>query len=249
MLSVAVCDDNKIFLDSMCRTVSEMFRKTGVSVSVSDYLSSAVFLEHHKLKPFDVVFIDIAAPDKDEFEIAEEIRKISENTYIFFIIIAVSLVCDSPDFRPLNFIPKASLEMFKERFYHVIQKLALHISANHSLYLEMAFGEKRCVKPSDIVFVTSKANYIDYFLLSGETLHVRGKIEDAEELLSPKLFVRIHNRRIINLAHLKSIDNPNNRVFMCGGQTLGVSRRYKKDLSSAYTRFIKNLVYTYHTGK
>ena len=243
MINVAVCDDNEDFLDFMCITVREMLKKSGISAMVTDYLSGAVFLEHHRLKPFDVVFLDILMPNKDGFEIAKEIRKFSENTYIIFITIEENLVYDSFDFRPFHFVPKSALlssGLFEYRLYHVINKLAVHISEKRSVYLEMAFGEKRYVDPSEIISVTSKANYIDYCLSTGEVLHIRGKIEDAEEILSPKLFVRIHNRCIINLSRLIMIDNPNNRVLMSGGHKLGVSRRYKKDLSDAYTQYLKN---------
>lgn len=240
MIKIAVCDDNKAFLNYMSGLVNEMMNNAGISASVTDYLSGSVFLEHHKQDPFDVVFLDIVMPNKDGFEIAKEIRKISENTYIIFVTVAVALVFDSLDFRPFHFIPKASLDLFKDRLYYVIEKLAIHISVKRAVCLEMAFGEKRYAAPSEIVSVESRANYIDYCLLSGEVLHVRGKIEDTEELLSPRLFVRIHNRSIINLAHLKKIDKPKNTVLMKNGQVFGVSRRYKKGLCDAYAQYLKD---------
>ena len=235
MINVAVCDDNKAFLELMCRTVNEMMEEFGIISQVTDYLSGTVFLEHHKQEPFDVVFLDIVMPNKNGFEIAKEIRKFSEKTYIIFVTTEDGLVYDSFDFRPFHFVPKSSSGLFKTRLYHVIEKLAAHLSAKRPVYLKMAFGEKRYVDPEEIISVTSKANYIDYCLLSGEILHIRGKLEDAEKLLSPRLFVRVHNRSIINMARLKRIDNPNNRVFMSNGQEVNVSRRYKKELNDVYT--------------
>lgn len=240
MINVAVCDDNKAFLELMCRTVNEMMTEFGVAFQVTDYLSGTVFLEHHKQEPFDVVFLDIVMPKQNGFEIAKEIRKISEKTYIIFVTTEDGLVYDSFDFRPFHFVPKSSSELFKARLYHVIEKLVAHLSAKRPIYLEMAFGEKRYVEPEEIISVTSKANYIDYCLSSGEILHIRGKLEDAEKLLSPRLFVRVHNRSIINMARLKRIDNPNNRVFMSNGQEVNVSRRYKKELDDVYTKYLKD---------
>lgn len=240
MIRIAVCDDNKVFLDMMCRTVNEMMTEFGVSQRITDYLSGTVFLEHHKQESFDVVFLDIVMPKQNGFEIAKEIRKISEKTYIIFVTTEDGLVYDSFDFRPFHFVPKSPPELLKSRLYHVIEKLAAHLSSNCPIYLEMAFGEKRYVEPSEIISVTSKANYIDYCLLSGEILHIRGKLEDVEKLLSPRLFVRVHNRSIINMARLKKIDNPNNRVFMSNGQEVNVSRRYKKELDGAYTKYLKD---------
>lgn len=240
MINVAVCDDNKAFLELMCRAVNEMMTEFGVAFQVTDYLSGTVFLEHHKQEPFDVVFLDIVMPKQNGFEIAKEIRKISEKTYIIFVTTEDGLVYDSFDFRPFYFVPKSSSELFKARLYHVIEKLAAHLFAKRPIYLEMAFGEKRYVEPSEIISVTSKANYIDYCLSSGEILHVRGRMEDAENILSPRLFARIHNRNIINMAHVKRPDYPNNQIIMNGDRTINISRKYKKEFDEAYTKYLRD---------
>lgn len=240
MVKIAVCDDNKAFLEVLCRTIEEMMTELGVPHSITDYLSGSVFLDHHKQERFDVVFLDIVMPRQNGFEAAKEMRKISEKTYIIFVTTEDGLVYDSFDFRPFHFVPKSPPELFRSRLHHVIEKLSLHLSANRPVCLEMAFGERKYIEPSEILYVTSKANYIDYCLLSGEILHIRGRMEDAEKLLPPRLFLRIHNRNIINMAHIKRIDNPNNRIFMTNGQEIGVSRKYKQDLDSAYTRYLRD---------
>lgn len=240
MVKIAVCDDNRAFLETMCRTVNEMMTGFGISHQTADYLSGTVFLEHHKQEPFDVVFLDILMPKQNGFEIAREIRKISEKTYIIFVTTEDGLVYDSFDFRPFHFVPKSSPELFKARIYHVIEKLAAHLSANCPIYLKMPFGEKRYVEPSKIISVISKANYIDYCLSSGEVLHVRGRMEDAENILSSKLFVRIHNRNIINMTYVKRPDYPNNQIIMIGDTAINISRKYKKAFDEAYTKYLRD---------
>ena len=39
MVNVAVCDDNKAFLDVLCRMTDEKLRECGVAHIISDYLS------------------------------------------------------------------------------------------------------------------------------------------------------------------------------------------------------------------
>ena len=104
----------------------------------------------------------------------------------------------------------------------------------------MSYGEKKYVEPARIVSVQSKANYLDYCLSNCERLHVRGKMEDAEKILSPNLFVRIHNRNIVNMAHIKMVDYPNSMVIMSDGQEISISRSYKKEFDDIYTRFLRD---------
>lgn len=240
MIKVAVCDDNKVFLDVLKRMANRRLTECNVTHQITDYLNGAVFLEHHKKEPFDVVFLDIIMPDMDGFEVAKEIRRISEKTYIIFVTTESSLVYDSFDFRPFYFIPKGSSELLNVKLLQVIDKLGAHLSANKTICLEMSYGEKKYVEPARIVSVQSKANYLDYCLSNCERLHVRGKMEDAEKILSPNLFVRIHNRNIVNMAHIKMVDYPNSMVIMSDGQEISISRSYKKEFDDIYTKFLRD---------
>lgn len=240
MVTVAICDDNKVFLDVLCRMTDEKLRECGVAHKISDYLSGKVFLEHHRIDPFDVVFLDIVMPDPNGFDVAKKIREISEKTYIIFVTTESNLVYDSFDFRPFNFIPKDSQELLEAKLSRVINMLAKHLSACNPICLEMAFGEKRFVEPSSIISVQSKANYLDYILSTGETIHIRGKIDDALSVLSPQIFSRIHNRNVINMSHIKRVDYPNGEVIMDNGHEISISRVYKKDFDEVYTRYLRD---------
>lgn len=237
MVKVAICDDNKVFLDMLCRMVGEKLEVCNVSHKISDYMSGTVFLEHHRKEPFDIVFLDIIMPDMDGFKVAREIRKISEKTYIIFVTTERSLVYDVFDFEPFDFVPKDSIELLETKLTHVINRLSEHLSAYMKICLDVAFGEKKYIEPCEIIWVQSHGNYVDYILVSGEQLHIRGTIESVLKILSPRLFVRIHNRNIVNMSHIAKIDYPNNEVIMRAGQRISISRKYKSEFDAMYTKF------------
>ena len=237
MVKVAVCDDNKVFLDMLCRMVGEKLEQCNVSHNIFGYMSGEVFLEHHKKDPFDIVFLDIIMPDMDGFEVAKEIRKISEKTYIIFVTTERSLVYDIFDFEPFDFVPKDSFELLDSKLTRVINRLSKYLSAYMKICLDIAFGEKRYVEPCEILWVQSRGNYVDYVLVTGDNLHIRGSLENVLKILSPRLFVRIHNRNIVNMSHIKRIDHPNNEVIMKDGEKISISRRYKNELDEMYKKF------------
>lgn len=151
MVRVAVCDDNKVFLEMLRRMVGEKFEQCNVANRITDYMSGAVFLEHHKKDPFDIVFLDIIMPDMDGFEVAKEIRKISEKTYIVFVTTERSLVYDVFDFETFDFVPKDSPELLDGKLTRVIKRLSEHLSAYMKICLDISFGEKRYIEPCEIV--------------------------------------------------------------------------------------------------
>lgn len=237
MVRVALCEDNKVFLEILRRMVEERFEQCNVANRITDYMSGAVFLEHHKKEPFDIVFMDIFMPDMNGFEVAKEIRKKSEKTYIIFVTTERSLVYDVFDFEAFDFVPKDSRELLESKLTRVIKRLSEHLSAHMKICLDISFGEKKYIEPCEIVWVQSQGNYVDYVLISGEKLHIRGTIDSVLKILSPRLFVRIHNRNIVNMMHIIRIDYPNNEVIMRDGQRINISRKYKNELDMIYTKF------------
>ncbi len=240
MVRVAVCDDNKVFLEMLVRMVKEKLEEHNVANRITDYMSGTVFLEHHKKEPFDIVFLDIIMPDMDGFEDAKEIRKISAKTYIIFVTTERSLVYDVFDFEAFDFVPKDSFELLEGKLNRVINRLSEHLSAYMKICLDISLGEKKIIEPREIVWVQSKGNYVDHVLITGEKLHIRGTIDSVLKILSPRLFVRIHNRNIVNMMHITRIDYPNNEVIMRDGQRIGISRKYKNELDMMYIKFNKD---------
>lgn len=240
MVRVAVCDDNKVFLEMLVRMVKKKLEEYNVANRITDYMSGTVFWEHHKKEPFDIVFLDIIMPDMDGFEVAKEIRKISEKTYIIFVTTERSLVYDVFDFEAFDFVPKDSFELLEGKLNRVINRLSEHLSAYMKICLDISLGENKVIEPCEIVWVQSKGNYVDYVLITGEKLHIRGTIDSVLKILSPRLFVRIHNRNIVNMMHIIRIDYPNNEVIMRDSQRISISRKYKNELDMMYIKFNKD---------
>lgn len=238
-MRVAICDDNMVMLDFLTRQISDCLKLHFVEHEVNKFSCGKEFVERHEQKPFDIIFLDIKMPGMDGFEVAKRVRSLSENTYIIFITTEDSLVYDSFDFRPFNFIPKTDNDVFKIKLENVIGKLADHIRENRPICLPLPFHEKKYIHPIDIVYILSKSNYLDIFCRQ-ETIHIRGKIESILELLSPKYFVRIHNRSIVNLKHLCRIDNTHFKALLDNGIELDISRAYKAALVERYNVFLRD---------
>lgn len=238
-MRVAICDDNNVMLDFLVRQISECLDTHTLKHEMSRFECGKDFVEQHEKTPFDIVFLDIKMPDMDGFTVAKKIRSLSENTYIIFITTEDNLVYDSFDFRPFNFIPKGNNEVLKIKLDNVICKLAEHIRVNRPICLTMAFGEKKYVSPSEIIYILSKSNYVD-FICKTEIIHIRGKINNIIDLLPQKYFTRIHNRCVVNLKHLCRIDNTRFKALLDNGIELDISRAYKAIVIEKYNVFLRD---------
>ncbi len=239
MLKIAVCDDNKVMLNYLGEIISENIVCHFKEFEVQKFLSGNDFLSEHNKSPFDIVFLDIKMPDMNGFEVAKRIRLLSEKTYIVFITTESGLVYDAFDYRPFWFIPKENSDILKSKIASVILKLKNHISDNRPIRIPLSYNDCKYVMPDNIIYISSKSNYL-IFVCKNDEIRTRGKIETALEMLPPKIFVRIHNRFIINMKHLCRIDNTNFKVLLDDKTELDISRAYKSQLVERYDYFLRD---------
>ena len=209
------------------------FRKTR-------FLSGTEFLKAHKADPFDVVFLDIIMPEAGGFDIAKEMRGLFQKTYIIFVTTESSLVYESFDFQPFYFIPKGSPKILAERLSHVVKRPAIHLSANKKIILKAPYGDEYSIDPLSIISAESSTKYVSYCFTNRPPLRIKQKLDEAQTVLNSYLFVRIHNRFIVNMKHIKRIDYPNLEVTLNDERTLNISRSYKKELEKLYDIYLRN---------
>lgn len=238
-MRVAVCDDNKQMLDFLREKIDADLTEYGMSHEISSYLSGQDFLNDHKSDPFDVVFLDIVMPDIDGFETAKQVKRISDKTYIIFVTTESSLVYDSFDYSPFYFIPKGKPEILKSKLKDVIAKLVERINENHTICFDLPRGEKKYISSDQIIYITSKSNYLD-IVCRTETIHIRRKLNDILSELSPKSFARIHNRIIVNMRYVCRIDNTRFKAILNDETELDISRAYKAEFSEKYNIYLRN---------
>lgn len=240
MMYIAICDDNKPMLDFLNNKIDDLLAENELLHEIKTFSSGQDFLESHRSRPFDVVFLDIVMPELNGFDVAKQVRKISGDTYIIFITTESSLVYDSFDFQPFYFIPKSKLKITEEKLKYVVNKLLLHMTANEKVLISGAYENKKFVSPSDILYIKSSINNVEYHLTNGTVQAVRGRIDTVLETLNKYIFARTHNRFIVNMNHIDVIDYPNMEVQLDNEEVIGISRGYKKEFEESYLRYTRN---------
>ena len=250
MIRVALCDDEPVILDYLHKYISEEFKRRGVETQTKNFTSGKDFLDAHKAESFDVVFLDIRMPDIGGFDVATELRKLTEKTYIIFVTTENMLVYDSFCFRPFDFIPKTppteigaddSSKFLKNRITNVIARLLNQISTATTICLPLPYNQKITVKISNIQMIQSVRNYAEYVITERDPVRIRAKLDDIANELDKNLFARPHKSYIINMDYIKDIDGSNMMVKLKNDMIVPISKTYKRDFETAYISFLSNL--------
>lgn len=240
MMKIAICDDNQPMLDFLNSKIDDLLTENELTHEISTFSSGQNFLKIHTEHPFDVVFLDIVMPELNGFETAKQVRKISRDTYIIFITTESDLVYDSFDFQPFYFIPKSKPKTTEERLKYVINRLSLYIAASEKVMISGAYENKKFVSPNEILYIKSSINNIEYHLTNETTQVVRGRLDTVLESLNVYIFARTHNRFVVNMNHVDTVDYPNMEIKIDNDEFIGISRGYKKKFEEAYLRFTRN---------
>lgn len=239
MIRVAICDDEPTMLDYLYAQITKEFKLQGTEVHIDRFTSGKGFLSAHKAEPFNVVFLDIRMLDIDGFTVAKELRDSSDNTQIIFVTTEDSLVYDSFDYQPFWFIPKSNPEILKEKLQTAIKKLTDKMAQNRKICLKLPRGEERYIYSDTILYIYSQSNYLN-IVRKSETINIREKITVFSEYLPLQMFVRIHNRYIVNMQQIAAVDCTDYKIVLKNDETLYVSRAYKAPFLEQYNLYQRN---------
>lgn len=240
MTRIAACDDDSAFVKKFCNLLRSMLERRGFEAEVQEYFKGDLLLSHHKMKHFNVVFLDIDMPQTGGFEIAKAIAEETPECCIIFVTNHNELVYDSFMFRPLNFITKDTADSMRTRLEKVIDQLIEHTKQNKIIVLESPDNGRLSVAIRDILYIESSNHHVLY-TIKGESkpIKIRDKINELEQKFSEYHFVRIHKKYLVNLRHVFNINRTREVVRLKNGLELPMSRNYKEYVSEQLTKYLR----------
>lgn len=243
MIRAAICDDETIMLEQMRHIIQETFVANNIDCTLSCYQSGIKMLETHHAQPFDIIFLDILMPDRNGFDIAKDVRAISDKTLLLFVTSQDELVYDSFNYHPFYFLRKGDEHTFSLSLSDTVKKIADFIKRNKMIPLVFNSGETQFVCLQDILYLSSNRNLIDYHLKSGNYIPVREQMNKAEERLSPFGFLRIHKQFIVNMNKIQRLNSSRNaEIILQSGVTLAVGRKYKEIVLQRYKEYMRTII-------
>jgi len=224
---------------------------TGIARSVSE---AKDILAHH---PIDLIFLDIAMPGGNGFELIPDAQKhhaavIFTTAYDQYALKAIKANALDYLLKPIDIdelktaVEKVSqhINLFKNQLGNDerISNLASSLTSKTEIRkLTLPYGQGfKMIDVDDIIYIEADSNYSIVHLSTQEKITVSKVLREFEELLPTDQFVRIHKSNIINLNHLKEYNSKNGlQVFLKNGESINISRRRASDFFEKIKLFIK----------
>ena len=240
MIRLAVCDDEKIFLDIVSQNLIEITRKLSLDCKIDLYRSGDLLLHRHAEHPYDVLLLDIDIPDKTGFDIAQAVRQNSIKTFIIFVTAKTDLVYSSFEYQPFDFIRKNTGDL-KAELLKVFERLRRHFE--HSCIIEIIDSRVPIsVAINDIIYIQSDRHYLLYYTKnrdSNDPIKERCTLPEKENEYKKYSFIKTHSRYMVNAEHIARFDILLNTIVMDNGSKVPISQKYRDSALDEYRSYIR----------
>ncbi|MBP3297117.1 MAG: response regulator transcription factor [Lachnospiraceae bacterium] len=232
-MKIAICDDEKIFLDSLEEKIYGILSKLDCEViafgSAEALLSSAM--------DYDLIFLDIEMGGMDGMRAAKQIRETDFETPIVFLTSHTEMAIEGYEVNAFRFLKKPVEE---EKLRQTLQDIQL-MKASHKGVLIKAGGEEVVVIPSEVLFLESDNNNVRIITSSG-SYTTRLKLSDAIETFNRinDTIRKVHRCSAVNLDHVARLRDK--EAVLDDGSVIAISRSCFAEFKNALYEYVKKNV-------
>ena len=214
----------------------EHVRIVGTAQTLTDAIPAI-----ESLKP-DLVFLDIALPDGNGFEIFNELKYRSFE--VIFVTAYNTYAIQAFEYSALHYILKPinpitlkkavarynkgdTLRNISNKIFKLNESLK---GVNKKILLPTTEGF-HVVEIKDIIYCEADRNYTTFFLTENVKQIVSKSMGYYQSILDDSLFVRVHNKYLVNMEYIKTyIKGQGGSIILKDGTELNVSRSRKCEL-------------------
>ena len=226
----------------------------GIAKSVDE---ARDLLSQHEV---DLIFLDIAMPGKNGFELIPDAR--SNNAQVVFTTAYDQYALKAIKASALDYLLKPiDIDELKETVEKATRLIGFNDHENNrnerlkdlTQNLSDKSGIRKISLPNsqgytligidEIIHIEADSNYSVFHLHNRDKITVSRVLKEYEEMLPENQFVRIHKSSIVNLNYLVEFNSKNGlEVLLKNGEKIAVSRRRASDFMD------KIKVYTSHSS-
>jgi two-component system LytT family response regulator len=207
-----------------------------------------------QLKP-DLVFLDIAMPVRNGFDLLKELQGFRFE--VIFVTAHNQFMIEAFHFSAIDYLLKPidddllidAVKRARKRIEEKGKKINIEAFL-HNLKQTTTSGPMRLCIPSlkgfqvveldDILYAEAAGNYTNFYIRSMHPVCTSKPIHEYEELLADSGFARIHKSYLVNLLHIKEyLKGEGGSVVLSNGIEIEVARRKKEPFLDKMKSFFK----------
>ncbi len=225
-LKIAICDDEKVIATDIQQRISQFYAKKGV-VHNTEIMTNPLAILVEERTPYDVIFLDVDMGEWNGINVAEHLRQYDSSLIIVYISGYIKYSPHGYKVNAFRYLLKNELDETLEECLDDVYKE--HLSRPECLTIKCG-ADSLELKIDEIMYIESQDPVRIFYVLNHENMVYKSyePMQNIEERLPPKTFLRIQRSYIVNLAHVSEIKNY--QVTIGNGVKLPTNRSDFSDL-------------------
>lgn len=229
MVKIGICDDEPEMRKPLRQILEQVLQLQGVEYLISESESGEELTAGISCLDIDILFLDIEMRSLDGIETAKLLHRKGMKGIIIFVTAYPDFVFQGYEVHAFHYILKPYR---KEKIEEVLRQ-ALHeldLSKEQYFVIEQKARVIRIPLSQTIAFQSDRRKV--EALLEEDFVAFYGRIDEVCREL-PSCFIRIHNRYIVNLNYVTTLEK--DRCIL-GSRSFPVSRAFRQELETAFAR-------------
>ena len=232
MLNIAICDDNKLFLEKFAETVSSLIKEEHNIVKFTNPNDLLHRIEDYSDDSIDMVITDIEMPGLNGVNMAKELKALHPRIQFIFVTNYTEYIQEVFAVNPIYYILKPVDET---KLAEALKKAIEQLSESDKKCFNVTSKNKILrIRYDEIKYIESYSRKIIIHETKRNT-ELLMKLDDFEKELPP-YFLRIHKSYSVNMNMIRSINN--NLIELFSGEVIPVAKVKYPEIKKSILRFL-----------
>jgi DNA-binding LytR/AlgR family response regulator len=227
-MNIAICEEKMAERESIRSALQSFFWKRGEDISISEYSDGEALLADFEegYKNDDLIFQDISLPGISGVETVQKLRDNGCKSNIVFLSTSPDFAVEGYDLEISGYLLKPlNVEKLNKLLNRILvpvsrKRIGLN-SRGHYVYLFV----------DEIMWVESRNNDVYIHMQDNSIVTHRAKLTEIEELIDDRSFLRCHQSYLVNMNHVRQVDEC---FHMSDGNSIPIRVRTRRQIADSY---------------
>lgn len=231
MAKIAVVEDNTAVREELCGFIAKYAQESGRKLDVTPFADGSQIVEPYR-PGFDIIFLDIEMPTLGGMPTAERIRLLDPDVVLIFVTNMAQYAVRGYEVDALDFVLKpVNYYQFSTKLARALQRIQRRHGGQITLQTP---GGAQQLDTDDILYLETRDRLLHYHT-ADKVWSVRGSLLKSEKGLAPYHFARCNQCYLVNLRHVKGVQDD---LVQVGEERLEISRRQRAAFLAAVASYV-----------